>query len=150
MSKYEEQAYRVGGAKPNPNAKPNVPLLKSQLARLKHDLEQFMARKPDGSVIAPLRERIREMELTIASAEAENKRERQANRPDDDDLGIGSPRRDAVDIQPLSTKGAARPRWLNLPEKKSLPDKKSAGGGMNPPPALFFCASIGTARSLRK
>ena len=85
MSKYEEQAYRVGGAKPNPNAKPNVPLLKSQLARLKHDLEQFMARKPDGSVIAPLRERIRELESTIASAEAENKRERQASRPDDDD-----------------------------------------------------------------
>ena len=85
MSKYEEQAYRVGGAKPNPNAKPNVPLLKSQLARLKHDLEQFMARKPDGSVIAPLRERIKELESTIASAEAENKRERLASRPDDDD-----------------------------------------------------------------
>jgi hypothetical protein len=90
VSKYEEQAYRVGGAKPNPNAKPNVPLLKSQLARLKHDLEQFMARKPDGSVIAPLKERIREMESTIASAEAENKRERQANRPDDDDSGPGA------------------------------------------------------------
>ena len=90
MSKYEEQAYRVGGAKPNPNAKPNVPLLKSQLARLKHDLEQFMARKPDGSVIAPLKERIREMESTIASAEAENKRERQASRPDDDDAGPGA------------------------------------------------------------
>jgi hypothetical protein len=92
VSKYEEQAYRVGGAKPNPNAKPNVPLLKSQLARLKHDLEQFMARKPDGSVIAPLRERIREMESTIASAEAENKRERQASssQPDDDDTGPGA------------------------------------------------------------
>jgi hypothetical protein len=91
VSKYEEQAYRVGGAKPNPNAKPNVPLLKSQLARLKHDLEQFIARKPDGSVIAPLKERIREMESTIAAAEAENKRERQASRPDaDDDAGPGS------------------------------------------------------------
>ena len=88
MSKYEEQAYRVGVGKPNPNAKPNVPLLKSQLARLKHDLAQFIARKPDGSVIAPLKERIREMEATIASAEAENKRERQSARnPDDDEDG---------------------------------------------------------------
>jgi hypothetical protein len=93
VSKYEEQAYRVGGAKPNPNAKPNIALLKSQLARLTHDLEQFMARKPDGSVIAPLKERIREMEATIASAEAESKRERQAVRAadDDDDSQTGRP-----------------------------------------------------------
>jgi uncharacterized protein involved in exopolysaccharide biosynthesis len=90
VSKYEEQAYRVGGGKPNPNAKPNVPLLKSQLARLRHDLEQFIARKPDGSVIAPLKERIREMEATIASAEAENKRERQSARNSDDDDDTGA------------------------------------------------------------
>jgi len=90
VSKYEEQAYRVGGAKPNPNAKPNITLLKSQLARLKHDLEQFMARKPDGSVIAPLKERIREMEAIIASAEADSKREKQAARPSDDDDDAGA------------------------------------------------------------
>lgn len=94
MSKYEEQAYRVGVGKPNPNAKPNVPLLKSQLARLKHDLAQFIARKPDGSVIAPLKERIREMEATIASAEAENKRERQSARNPEDDDDVGGSRQE--------------------------------------------------------
>jgi len=107
VSKYEEQAYRVGGAKPNPNAKPNIALMKSQLSRLKHDLEQFMARKPDGSVIAPLKERIREMEASIASAEADSKREKQAARaPDDDD--DGTPQAGRAEIR--STSGRFPPR----------------------------------------
>ena len=74
MSKYEEQAYRVGVGKPNPNAKPNVPLLKSQLARLKHDLAQFIARKPDGSVIVdgslPIRDINRALDWSLPDEEA--------------------------------------------------------------------------------
>ena len=74
MSKYEERAYQVG------RTKPNIAGMKNQLARLKHDLEQFTARKPAGSVVATLKGRIRELEATIAEAEANKKRESQAAR----------------------------------------------------------------------
>ncbi len=72
MSKYEERAYQVG------RSKPNIAGLKNQLTRLKHDLDQFVARKPSGSVVVTLKERIRELEATIAEAEANRKRESQA------------------------------------------------------------------------
>ena len=72
MSKYEERAYNVG------RTKPNIAGMKNQLARLKHDLEQFTTRKPSGPVVETLRERIRELETTIAEAEAHKKREAQA------------------------------------------------------------------------
>ena len=74
MSKYEERAYQVG------RSKPNIAGLKNQLARLKHDLEQFAARKPSGPVVITLKGRIRELEANIAEAEANKKRESQAAR----------------------------------------------------------------------
>jgi hypothetical protein len=74
VSKYEERAYQVG------RSKPNIAGMKNQLARLKHDLEQFAARKPSGAVVITLKERIRELEATIAEAEANRKRESQAAR----------------------------------------------------------------------
>lgn len=78
MSKYEERAYNVG------RTRPNIAAMKNQLSRLRHDLEQFVARKPDGAVVSTLRERIREMEATIAEAEANKKRESQARANVDD------------------------------------------------------------------
>ena len=81
MSKYEERAYNVG------RSKPNIAGMKNQLARLKHDLEQFTARKPDGAVVTTLKERIRELEATILDAEASKVRESQAAKAPADDAG---------------------------------------------------------------
>lgn len=78
MSKYEEKAFPVG------KTKPTLAGLKSQLSRLKEDLGQFMARKPGGAVVAPLRERIRELEAEIAAAEEEKQREKHVDRGGDD------------------------------------------------------------------
>jgi len=72
VSKYEERAYNVG------RTKPNIAAMKNQLARLKHDLEQFISRKPTGPVVITLKGRIRELEQTIAEAEANKKRDSQA------------------------------------------------------------------------
>ena len=85
MSKYEERAYQVG------RSKPNIAGLKNQLARLKHDLEQFAARKPSGAVVTTLKERIREVEATIAEAEANRKRESQAARNVAEEAAEGEP-----------------------------------------------------------
>ena len=63
MSKFEERAFQIG------KVKADLAGLKNQLSRLKEDLGQFMARKPDGAVIAPLRERIKELEAEIAESE---------------------------------------------------------------------------------
>ncbi len=73
MSKFEERAFPVG------KAKSDLASLKNQLARLKDDLDRFIARKPDGAVIAPLRERIKELEAEIAEADQRVK-EAQLNR----------------------------------------------------------------------
>jgi len=83
VSKYEERAYNVG------RTRPNIAAMKNQLSRLRHDLEQFVARKPDGAVVSTLRERIREMEATIAEAEANKKRESQARMPADEGAAPG-------------------------------------------------------------
>lgn len=79
MSKFEDRAFRVG------KSKPNLAEMKSQLGRLKHDLEQFMARKPGGAVVDPLRARIRALEAEINEAEAARKRERPPAAEDGDE-----------------------------------------------------------------
>jgi len=98
VSKYEERAYQVG------RSKPNIAGLKNQLARLKHDLEQFAARKPSGAVVTTLKERIREVEATIAEAEANRKRESQAARNVAEEAAEAD--RELLDLEPFST---ARP-----------------------------------------
>ena len=40
--------------------------LKNQLSRMKEDLDRFIARKPTGLVVEPLRERIRQTEALVA------------------------------------------------------------------------------------
>jgi len=84
VSKFEDRAFRVG------KSKPNLAEMKSQLGRLKHDLEQFMARKPGGAVVDPLRARIRALEAEINEAEAERKRERQPVSEEGDDVDRGA------------------------------------------------------------
>ncbi|MGE5546608.1 MAG: hypothetical protein ACM33T_06915 [Solirubrobacterales bacterium] len=70
MSKYEERAFQVG------KTKADLGVLKNQLARMKEDLVQFTARKQGGSLVGPLRERIRALEGEIAAMEQARKRER--------------------------------------------------------------------------
>jgi hypothetical protein len=54
--------------------------LKSQLARLKEDLGRISARTPGGAVVAPLRERIREVERQIADAVLQMAEDRQSRK----------------------------------------------------------------------
>ncbi len=76
MSKFEERAFPVG------KAKADLAGLKNQLARLKEDLARFISRKPDGAVIPPLRERIKELEAQIADSDRAREASRAAE-PDD-------------------------------------------------------------------
>lgn len=91
MTKYEERAFQ------SDKAKPSLAGLKNQLSRLKDDLGQFMARKPSGLVIAPLRERIRELEAEIAEAEADKMREKRAI------VAAAEARRDTSETQQSTT-----------------------------------------------
>jgi hypothetical protein len=52
----------------------DVSALKLQLVRLKEDLGRFLTRSPDGTVVGPLRERIRQVESEIAHADRERRR----------------------------------------------------------------------------
>ncbi|MEE3623398.1 hypothetical protein UCD39_05270 [Nitrospirillum sp. BR 11752] len=70
MTRHEERVFR--SAKP----KTDLATLRSQLQRLKGDLEQYLARNSSSAMIAPLKERIRELEGTIAAAEERSARPR--------------------------------------------------------------------------
>ncbi len=78
----------------------NVSTLKRQLLRLKEDLVRIRARAPNGLVVGPLRDRIREVESQIAKADRE--RHRSEGAEDNTDPVIGSP------VQ--ATTGHFRPR----------------------------------------
>lgn len=79
MSKFEDRAFRVG------KRRSGLAEMKSQLVRLRQDLEQIAARNPTGAVVAPLRQRIRALEGEIAEAEADKAR----NRPQPRDEAEG-------------------------------------------------------------
>lgn len=66
MNRYDEKVYRV----PRKKEGPSLAEQKSQLFRLKQDLEQFKARQAGAAVVGSLRERIRDLEASIARAEA--------------------------------------------------------------------------------
>jgi phage shock protein A len=99
MSKYEEAAFPMG------KAKVSAAQLKTQLTRLKNDLEQFLARKPDGAVIEPLRERIKHLESEIAAVEAGKTRDRQAQ---------ADAEADAADARKPAPKHVLRPQASTL------------------------------------
>ena len=84
MSKYEERTFQVG------KVKSDLTSLKNQLARLREDLGRFMARKPDGVVVAPLRERIRELEAQIAEQDRQRAEARQSSKAAAGDAAEGS------------------------------------------------------------
>jgi hypothetical protein len=106
VSKYEERVYLVG------KKKPNIAELKNRLVRLRHDLEQFTARKPGGAVVAPLRERIVALEAEIVEAEANRARERQLSMGPADDDGPTPPGSGEGDASSLNraTSGRFPPR----------------------------------------
>ena len=70
VSIHEDKAFPMG------KSRVDVAGLRTQLARLKEDLSRFVARSPHGSVVAPLRQRIHEIELQIAEADRERQRSR--------------------------------------------------------------------------
>ncbi len=80
MSMHEDKAFPVG------RGQIDVGDLKSQLARLKEDLGRFVARSPTGSVVAPLRQRIHEIEMQIAEVDRDRLRSRPAAPATDEDV----------------------------------------------------------------
>ena len=77
MNRYDEKVYRVPKRKDGPSPADQ----KSQLVRLKQDLEQFKARQAGAAVVASLQTRIRDLEASISRAEGARMLERQARRP---------------------------------------------------------------------
>ena len=84
MSRHEEKAYPIGKA-----GKPAASEMKSRLAQLKRDLENYSTRKPAGAVAAALTQRIRELEAEIAAADAEQEARRRQRRDALDDSASG-------------------------------------------------------------
>lgn len=65
MTRYEEKVYRS----PKKQGEASVPDMKSQLVRLKQDLEQFQKKGSSAALTMPLQERIRDLEGAIAHAQ---------------------------------------------------------------------------------
>ncbi len=76
MTNYDEKAYRIAKSKNGPSLAEQ----KSQLARLKQDLEQFKSRQTGAAVVGSLQERIRELEASIAHADTARALDREAHR----------------------------------------------------------------------
>ena len=74
MSRFEERAFRTTRQAADSNQ------LANQLARLQSDLEQYIARRPDGPMVAPLRERIAEVKLALVAAKNHEERVRAAKK----------------------------------------------------------------------
>jgi len=85
MSRHEEKAYPVGKGN-----KPTVSEMRSRLAQMRRDLDNYATRKPAGTVAAALAQRIRELEAEIATAEADQKARRQQRRDMLDDEAGGT------------------------------------------------------------
>jgi len=84
VNRFDEKVYRV----PKRKEGPSLADQKSQLVRLKQDLEQFKARQAGTAVIGTLQARIRDLEASVSRAEAARMLDRQSRRPNDgDDAG---------------------------------------------------------------
>ena len=106
MSNYDEKAYRMTRSKDGPSLAEQ----KSQLARLKQDLEQFKNRQAGAAVMATLQERIRELEASVSRADtarALDREARRAPRDADDRPGAGDVRSTSSRFPPRGTPG----RW---------------------------------------
>ena len=80
MPNYDEKAYRVTRSKDGPTLAEQ----KSQLARLKQDLDQFKARQAGGAILGSLQERIRDLEASVARIENARTLDREARQPGGD------------------------------------------------------------------
>lgn len=80
MPNYDEKAYRVTRSKEGPTLAEQ----KSQLARLKQDLEQFKSRQAGGAILGSLQERIRDLEGSIARADNARALDREARQSGED------------------------------------------------------------------
>ena len=80
MPNYDEKAYRMTRSKDGPSLAEQ----KSQLARLKQDLEQFTSRQAGGAILGSLKERIRDLEGSIARIENARALDREARRSGED------------------------------------------------------------------
>lgn len=76
MPNYDEKAYRMTRSKDGPTLAEQ----KSQLARLKQDLEQFTSRQAGAAILGSLRERIRDLEGSIARIENARTLDREARQ----------------------------------------------------------------------
>jgi septal ring factor EnvC (AmiA/AmiB activator) len=89
VSRYEEKVWRV----PKGKGGPSIAEMKSQLARLKQDMEQFQGRGAGAAVMASLRDRIRQLQGSLAEAEAAQAQRRQARSHAEEDAREDGPRR---------------------------------------------------------
>ena len=80
MPNYDEKAYRVTRSKDGPSLAEQ----KSQLARLKQDLEQFKARQAGAAIMGSLIERIRDLEGSINRIENARALDREARQSGED------------------------------------------------------------------
>lgn len=76
MNRFDEKVYRI----PKRKDGPSLAEQKSQLVRLKQDLEQFKARQAGAAVIGSLQARIRDLEANLTRAEAVRSADRQSRR----------------------------------------------------------------------
>ncbi|HYG87200.1 MAG TPA: Gas vesicle protein V [Azospirillum sp.] len=97
MPSYDEKAYRVAKSKEGPSLAEQ----KSQLARLKQDLEQFKNRQAGATVMASLQERIRELEASVARADTARMLDREARRIPKDQ---GGDRTSASEVRSTSSR----------------------------------------------
>lgn len=104
MSRFEERAFRTS------RQAADASQLANQLARLQSDLEQYMARRPDGPMVAPLRQRIADVKLALMAAKNHEERVRAAKKAASADAGEGgyAPRRASPEGATGSPGGAGR------------------------------------------
>lgn len=77
MNRFDEKVYRVTKRRYGPSLQEQ----KSQLLRLKQDLDQFKSRQAGAAVVGSLQARIRELEASVTHAEAARVTDRESRRP---------------------------------------------------------------------
>lgn len=77
MNRFDEKVYRVTKRRDGPSLQEQ----KSQLLRLKQDLDQFKSRQAGAAVVGSLQARIRELESSISRGEASRMMDRESRRP---------------------------------------------------------------------
>ncbi len=103
MPNYDEKAYRITRSKDGPSLAEQ----KSQLARLKQDLEQFKSRQAGGAILGSLQERIRDLEASVARIENARVLDREARQSGSDGAPRNEVRSTSSRFPPRGTPGRA-------------------------------------------